>query len=313
MTGSNNQFSDGHYLFDAHLNNLEEAAIGNGVVTGFGVTEKGAGADKTVDVAAGTAVVNGTIVTVGSTTNVDLSSYIDGADPKKVLIVLEDDDSIAVVDGVAAAADPVGNTGPETKEPELPDKPTDKIILAEVWLEAGETTIQDADITDRRIQVLEFGMLENQDWTQYNILQGDGSNEPAAVSLAGPIDECVVPAGAVIVWPDTIASIPSGFVICDGNNGTENLLQKFLQGVATAATNPGATGGSATHTLVTGEIPAHTHTSWIWKGGGAANSEPYNDGALSSYATQKSNGSTGGGGAHANEPPFHDVAFIMKT
>ena len=56
------------------------------------------------------------------------------------------------------------------------------------------------------------------------------------------------PAGMIVMWAGTIATIPSGWVICDGNNGTPNLLARFVKGVATAATNPGTTGGATTHT-----------------------------------------------------------------
>ena len=72
----------------------------------------------------------------------------------------------------------------------------------------------------------------------------------------------------------TIAEIPAGFLICDGNNGTPNLLARFLEGVATAATNPGTTGGATNKTtstaandnqVVTGsgdavQVAAHSHT-----------------------------------------------------
>ena len=33
-----------------------------------------------------------------------------------------------------------------------------------------------------------------------------------------------VPAGGIIMWAGTIANIPTGWLICDGNNGTPNLL-----------------------------------------------------------------------------------------
>ena len=39
-----------------------------------------------------------------------------------------------------------------------------------------------------------------------------------------------------------INDIPAGFVICDGNNGTLNLIARLPKGVATAATDPGTTG-----------------------------------------------------------------------
>jgi len=66
----------------------------------------------------------------------------------------------------------------------------------------------------------------------------------------------VVPSGLIAVWHGLIANIPSGWVICDGLNLTPNLLAKFVQGVATATTDPGATGGATSKT--TG---GHTHTN----------------------------------------------------
>ncbi len=82
----------------------------------------------------------------------------------------------------------------------------------------------------------------------------------------------------------TIAQIPAGFLICDGNNGTPNLLARFLEGVATAATNPGTTGGAA----------SHTHN--IQGDGDIGQGETMN---LDSTTTSAS-----------NLPPFYDVAFI---
>lgn len=114
--------------------------------------------------------------------------------------------------------------------------------------------------------------------------------------------------GLIVIWHGTIANIPAGWIICDGGGGTPNLLTKFVQGVATAITDPGATGGEATHTLLEAEMPAHTH--WVSmaaaaSAGGAAIAPPGNEAQNSS--------SKGGGGAHQNEPTYYDVAFIMKT
>ena len=66
-----------------------------------------------------------------------------------------------------------------------------------------------------------------------------------------------VPAGVIVMWSGSIATIPSGWVLCDGNNGTPNLTDKFIVGAkqddsGTAKTNiTGSltqTGGTATHT-----------------------------------------------------------------
>ncbi len=123
-----------------------------------------------------------------------------------------------------------------------------------------------------------------------------------------------VDSGVITIWHGTIANIPAGWVICDGNSGTPNLLTKFIQGVATAATDPGATGGEATHTLSTSEIPAHSHAQRKSDGGSNPTTEYPSQTAQDQISADISDtASTGGGSAHQNEPTFYDVAFIMKT
>ena len=121
-----------------------------------------------------------------------------------------------------------------------------------------------------------------------------------------------VPSGMIAMWHGTIANIPAGWVICDGTNGTPNLLQRFVQGVATAATEPGATGGAATVALSVAQMPSHTHAitdrKWGTSGGGAYNASVQSGTTVSN----KNTGSAGSGSAHQNEPPYYDVAFIMK-
>lgn len=48
-----------------------------------------------------------------------------------------------------------------------------------------------------------------------------------------------IPAGGIIMWSGTIASIPSGWALCNGSNGTPDLTDKFVVSVASAAENPG--------------------------------------------------------------------------
>lgn len=61
----------------------------------------------------------------------------------------------------------------------------------------------------------------------------------------------IVPLGFIIIWSGSQASIPSGWQLCDGSNGTPDLRGKFVVGAgSTYAVN--ATGG--------GVNLAHTHT-----------------------------------------------------
>jgi hypothetical protein len=53
-------------------------------------------------------------------------------------------------------------------------------------------------------------------------------------------------AGIIVMWGGLVSAIPSGWVLCNGANGTPDLRSKFVKGAANGA-DPGATGGAATH------------------------------------------------------------------
>jgi len=127
--------------------------------------------------------------------------------------------------------------------------------------------------------------------------------------------------GVIVIWSGTIASIPAGFVICDGNNSTPNLLAKFIEGVATAATNPGATGGS-----LTPATSGHTHDQNMGSAGSIQTSAnfPVSAAGGSDSAMNQGAGTVGYTPVHTgvasntdtvtdSRPPYYDVAFIMKT
>lgn len=48
-----------------------------------------------------------------------------------------------------------------------------------------------------------------------------------------------MPSGGIIMWSGTIASIPTGWALCNGANGTPDLTDKFIISVTSAAENPG--------------------------------------------------------------------------
>lgn len=59
-----------------------------------------------------------------------------------------------------------------------------------------------------------------------------------------------IPNGMIFMWPSTAASIP------DGWSRVTDLDGKYPKGVASTSTQPGTTGGAATHTHT---VPTHTH------------------------------------------------------
>jgi hypothetical protein len=86
--------------------------------------------------------------------------------------------------------------------------------------------------------------------TSGNLLTSDGTTWTSATPV-------VFVTGMIILWSGSIASIPSGFALCDGTSGTPDLRDKFIVGAgSTYAVD--ATGGSADATL-----PTHTHTNTV--------------------------------------------------
>jgi hypothetical protein len=50
-----------------------------------------------------------------------------------------------------------------------------------------------------------------------------------------------IPSGLISIWSGSVGSIPSGWVICDGSNGTPDLRSNFVIG-AGSTYSVGATG-----------------------------------------------------------------------
>jgi hypothetical protein len=65
----------------------------------------------------------------------------------------------------------------------------------------------------------------------------------------------VLESGLVVAFGGLIVDIPAGYVICDGNNGTQNMLNRSWRSVVNAATDAGATGGAFGKTTA-----GHIHT-----------------------------------------------------
>ncbi len=152
--------TDGNYQFDNDVNSLCDAVAGNGVISGLAVTEKGAGANMSVDVALGTYVANGTTVVKAATTNVVVTAA-HASLPRKDIIIGDSAGNLTCVAGTPLAAAPVGNSGLQTSVPVPPDITANKILLAEIWVPAAAATIVNAYISDKRIILSVANLISN--------------------------------------------------------------------------------------------------------------------------------------------------------
>jgi microcystin-dependent protein len=65
------------------------------------------------------------------------------------------------------------------------------------------------------------------------------------------------PKGGIIMWSGAVNTIPSGWALCDGTNGTPDMTNRFVMGTAT----PGSAGGSNSLSLTVNNMPSHAHTA----------------------------------------------------
>jgi len=164
--------------------------------------------------------------------------------------------------------------------------------------------------------------------TSGNLLTSNGTTWTSAAAPTAFLT------GMIILWSGSIASIPAGFALCDGTNGTPNLRDRFVVGAgSTYAVN--ATGGSAdaivvshTHTATsTVTDPGHFHTTTFrctTKSGDGPSRIHGPEGTLSTpdslntdtkttgITVATTNASTGSSGTNANLPPYYALAYIMK-
>ena len=153
------------------------------------------------------------------------------------------------------------------------------------------------------------------------------------------------------MWSGASDAIPSGWLLCNGENNTPDLRNRFIVG-AGSRYSVGNTGGSDSVTLTTEQMPSHSHGNtfeidisnlkcasagkhshtvtgaydWVNVTTGAGATPPRDSRAMNTSEagahTHKITGdasitgsisNTGGGQSHENRPPYYALCFIMKT
>lgn len=176
-------------------------------------------------------------------------------------------------------------------------------IPQEIWLFTGYSykfILKNAD--DVLIQTLD---------NIYPILQNAPESAPA------------IPSGGIILWSGSTGSVPSGWYLCDGTNGTPDLRNSFIVGAGdTYAVN--ATGGTAdavvvshTHSITD---PGHAHGYQIplaqdFRANGSSPgwNAQFTSSTTNTATTGISVNTAGVSGTNANLPPYYALAYIMKA
>lgn len=124
-----------------------------------------------------------------------------------------------------------------------------------------------------------------------------------------------IPTGVVVAWSGAETDIPSGWLLCNGLNGTPDLRDRFIVGTGTGSIySVGSTGGENKHTLNISEIPAHTHTYTLESFSSlTANTNSYGDGTVKIGSSTSNTSSVGNSQAHENRPPYYALCYIMKS
>jgi microcystin-dependent protein len=102
----------------------------------------------------------------------------------------------------------------------------------------------------------------NNTFTSANLVNSVATTKTASDSTTAVATtafvHAVLPTGIIVMWNSTAASIPAGWQLCNGSNGTPDLRGQFVVGAGGSYT-PGDTGGAASVTLSATAMPIHTH------------------------------------------------------
>lgn len=142
----------------------------------------------------------------------------------------------------------------------------------------------------------------------------------------------IIPTGVITLWYGSIASIPDGWYLCDGSNGTPDLRDRFVVGAGSTYA-VAATGGNANAVVVqhnhtaTSVVtdPGHSHDltnlnllSDTVSGGGITiltrtNGTSSTSSNTTGITVATTTANAGVSGTDANLPPYYALAYIMKA
>lgn len=105
----------------------------------------------------------------------------------------------------------------------------------------------------------------------------------------------------IAIWSGAIVDIPANWQLCDGTNGTPDLVREMVRG-SHGSYAIGETGGNASHIHgFTSDGHTHDHTGSTTLGFGETMNRFPNSNTDSGYTDETE-----------NVPPYYALAFIMR-
>lgn len=193
---------------------------------------------------------------------------------------------------------------------------------------------------------------ETASWSNVESLPSQTGNAGKILGTDGTsaswVEFSSIPSGIITMWSGSADTIPTGWVLCDGENNTPDLRNRFIVGAGStyavgatggsasgvtgaASGNTGAAGGNTGDTTLSlSQIPSHNHLI-SYNSYGASGS--YRKISAEWYKTHNNNNmfteGAGGGGSHTHTlgnhthtlgdhthtqelPPYYALCYIMK-
>lgn len=98
---------------------------------------------------------------------------------------------------------------------------------------------------------------------------GTAVNDPPFTTLlAIAASSAAAPLGIICLWLGSLASVPSGWALCDGSAGTPDLRSRFIRAAVAGGGDVGTVGGASTHSHSNGtthshDANGHTHAATL--------------------------------------------------
>lgn len=194
--------------------------------------------------------------------------------------------------------------------------------------------------------------LPNGNLTIGGNITSTGNVSSGGLNVTGFANNALVPTGSIVMWSGSIATIPAGWALCDGTNGTPDLRERFIVGAGlndnasvsgTSFYNPNSTGGLNSVLLTATESGLRSHTHTITDPGHSHSIDNENGNGFAVWINNEANAGSGSSGnevsgtrhpqrtdpsfsgitinavtslsatqAHENRPPYYALAFIIK-